>query len=100
MATDTTTEEEILDVYLSRLNGHAWGLALGLLSAIGLFGATLVLVLKGGENVGQHLGILSQYFWGYNVSVAGSFVGAVWAFVVGYLAARLVCAVYNLAARR
>lgn len=95
-----TPEENDVELYLSRLNGNAWGLAAGLLGAVVLFLATNVLVLKGGENVGQHLGILSQYFWGYDVSFAGSWVGAAWAFVACYVAARTVCGVYNLAARR
>mgnify|MGYP003587550374 CR=1 FL=1 len=38
-----------------RLNARAWGISFGLLGGLGLFGATLFLILKGGENVGQHL---------------------------------------------
>lgn len=99
MSAKSTSEEEVVEVYLSKLSGHVWGLSLGLLLALGLFVATNILVLKGGENVGQHLGILSQYFWGYDVTFAGSLVGAFWAFVFGYVAARVVCGIYNLAAR-
>ncbi len=99
MSKETTGEEEVVDVYLSKLSGHAWGLSLGLILAAGLFGATNILVLKGGENVGQHLGILSQYFWGYDVTFVGSLVGAFWAFLFGYVSARVVCGIYNFAAR-
>lgn len=93
--TTTTTDDDALAAYALRLNGNAWGLSIGVIFAIGLFAATNVLVLKGGDDVGQHLGILSQYFWGYDVSLAGSFVGAAWAFATGYVAARLICALYN-----
>ena len=95
MTTEQTLEDAQLSAYALRLSGHAWGISLGVLAAAVLFLATNVLVLKGGENVGQHLGILSQYFWGYDVTFVGSLVGAFWAFAFAYLAARLVCMVYN-----
>ena len=98
--TTTTTDDEALAAYALRLNGNAWGVSIGLLFAIGLFAATNVLVLKGGENVGQHLGILSQYFWGYDVTFVGSLIGAVWAFVTGYVGARVICAIYNALTKR
>ncbi|MGH7476607.1 MAG: bacteriophage holin [Longimicrobiales bacterium] len=78
-----------------RLNARAWGIALGLLFGSGLFLATLILVLKGGPNVGQHLNLLSAYFPGYRVTFLGAFVGFAYAFVLGYGLGRLVGAVYN-----
>ncbi len=80
---------------VARLNARAWGLSVGLLLGFGLFLATIILVLRGGEHVGQHLGLLRIYFPGYRVTVAGSFVGFVYAFVVGYALGRLIGAVYN-----
>ena len=103
MATETTTttaDDEAIAAYALSLNGKAWGLSIGLILAIGLFAATNLLVLKGGENVGRHLGILSQYFWGYDVSFVGSLVGSVWAFATGYVGARLICGIYNAMTRR
>lgn len=80
---------------LQRLNARAWGIALGLLCGVGLFVATIVLVVKGGPNVGRHLGLLSAYFPGYRVTVLGSFVGFIYAFVIGYAIGRLIGSVYN-----
>lgn len=102
MATDTTSNDDrIADGYLVRMHGNAWGFALGTLLALGLFAATNILVMKGGEDVGQHLGLLGNYFPGYDVEFfPGSFVGAVYAFVIGYVTGRVVCGVYNVAARR
>ena len=37
--------------------------------------ATLILAIKGGDVVGLALGLLSQYFQGYNVSLTGSAIG-------------------------
>jgi membrane protein YqaA with SNARE-associated domain len=75
---------------LVRANARAWGLATGLLLGGGLFVATNVLVLRGGANVGAHLGRLSQVFPGYEVSFRGSLLGAIYAFVIGYALGRVL----------
>ena len=61
----------------------------------GLFLATIILVVKGGPNVGQHLQLLANYFPGYQVTVLGSFVGFVYGFVTGYAIGRFVGFIYN-----
>lgn len=78
-----------------RLNARAWGIAVGLLMGGGLLVATNVLVLRGGENVGQHLGLLSVFLPGYSVTFVGSLVGFVYMFVIGYGMGRIVGGVYN-----
>ena len=88
-------ESQELKRTLARLNARAWGIAIGLLLGGGLFLATLILVMKGGPNVGQHLGLLRAYFPGYSVSVIGSFIGFIYAFVVGYALGRIIGSVYN-----
>jgi hypothetical protein len=87
--------EQALQQAIRRLNARAWGIAVGLLLGGGLFLATVILVLKGGPNVGQHLGLLSQFFPGYSVSFVGSLIGFVYAFVGGYIIGRAIGAVYN-----
>ncbi len=52
--------------------------------------ATLALVIKGGEDVGTHLGLLSNFFPGYEVSVGGACIGFVYAFVLGYALGRVL----------
>lgn len=80
---------------LLRLNARAWGIAVGLLLGVGLFAATNVLVIKGGEVVGPHLAQLRFYFPGYTVSFLGSLIGFVYAFVLGYVLGRLIGVSYN-----
>ena len=80
---------------LLRMNEQGWGIAIGLLLGLGLFVATNVLVIKGGPVVGPHLGLLAYYFPGYRVTVLGSFIGFVYAFVVGYGIGRTVGTIYN-----
>jgi hypothetical protein len=78
-----------------RLNAKAWGLAFGLLCGLGLFVSTLILVLKGGDRVGPHLGLLSVYLPGYRVTIAGAFIGFVYLFVIGYAVGRGIGTIYN-----
>ena len=67
------------------------GLATGLGSVLGLsaFLATIFLIVKGGPVVGPNLALLSQYFYGYTVTVKGAFIGFCysffWGFLFGYL---------------
>ena len=89
------TEQERLETAIRRLNVRAWGITLGLLSGGGLLLATLILVIKGGPNVGQHLELLRVYFPGYRVTGLGSFVGFVYGFVVGYAVGRFAGSAYN-----
>jgi hypothetical protein len=99
MATEPTAASGPTDVELhraiQRLNARAWGIAVGLLCGLGLFLATIVLVIKGGPNVGAHLNLLGQYFPGYRVTLVGSFIGFVYMFVLGYILGRLIGTVYN-----
>lgn len=88
-------EKAVLRREMLLLNSKAWGIATGLLAGLTLFVATVVLVIKGGENVGQHLGLLSVYLPGYRVTVVGAFVGFVYFFVLGYVLGRLIGWVYN-----
>jgi hypothetical protein len=78
--------EGALTRVFAKLDRVAFGLSLGAaLGALLLF-ATLALVLKGGEIVGPHLQLLSQYFPGYRVSMAGSVLGLAYGFVAGFIA--------------
>lgn len=93
--TQPQDEARELRMVLARLNARAWGIAIGLLLGGGLFLATIILVAKGGPNVGQHLVLLRAYFPGYSVTILGSFIGFVYGFVLGYAIGRVIGMVYN-----
>lgn len=95
----TPQEERVLLKTLARANEQGWGIALGLLAGVGLFAATVVLVVRGGPNPGAHLGLLSIYFPGYSVTWLGAFIGFVYAFVGGYAAGRTMATIYNKLSR-
>jgi NhaP-type Na+/H+ or K+/H+ antiporter len=88
-------ERKVVRKVLVRMNQQAWGIAFGLVLGLGLFLATIILLTKGGERVGPHLGQLRVYFPGYSVSYVGSVIGFVYAFVVGYAIGRTIVVVYN-----
>lgn len=91
----TVAEDEIIRRAVVRLNGHILGFVLGAIAAIGIFAATNFLVLKGGEVVGPHMGLLDQFLIGYSVTFIGSLIGAAYLFVIGYVAGLFIAVVYN-----
>lgn len=83
-----------------RANEQGWGIAIGLLFGLGLFLATIVLVVKNGPNPGPHLSLLRIYFPGYSVTSIGAAIGFVYAFVLGYAVGRTIATIYNRLIKR
>ncbi len=89
------TEEEQIEHAVVLLNEKLLGIVLGFLFGAGLFLVTNFLVLKGGPNVGVHLGMLSNFFPGYRVTFLGSIIGFCYMFFVGPITGAVLGAVYN-----
>ena len=77
------------------LNAKIVGLVLGIIFGLGVFVATNWLIIKGGNRVGPHLILLSQYFIGYRVTFLGSLIGAVYGFALGTICGALMGWIYN-----
>jgi len=92
-------EEHLLEETLTRLNARVTGFTVGALCATSLALATLILVLKGGPNMGRHLNLLGQFFPFYEVSWLGVLLAVLYGGVTGFLAGYAVSRIYNLAAR-
>jgi hypothetical protein len=60
-----------------------------------IFFATTFLLIKGGDNIGQHLSLLGQYFPGYSVTWIGSFFGLFYGVLVGGIFGWLIGFIYN-----
>ena len=84
----STDKQRALQSAVQSLNEKAWGIGVALVLA------TNVLVLKGGSDVGPHLRLLGVYFPGYRVTFAGSLIGFVYAFVLGYAVGSTVVTLY------
>jgi hypothetical protein len=87
--------ENVVLTRVMRLNANVNGLVTGLMLALGIFVATNWLVLKGGDVVGPHLGLLGQFFIGYEVSFWGSLIGFAYGFAAGFSLGYLVARLYN-----
>jgi hypothetical protein len=87
--------EKLLLTRVLRLNATVQGIVTGLAVGLVLFIATNWLIFKGGEVVGPHLTLLSQFFIGYRVTFFGSLIGFGYGFVVGFTGGYLIARIYN-----
>jgi hypothetical protein len=87
--------DRALQTAFAKLDRVALGLSLGLVGGLGLFLATLILVLRGGPVVGPTLGLLGQYFPGYTVSAWGTGLGFVYGFAAAFAAGWLFAFLRN-----
>ena len=93
------TEEEIISRVVIRMHAALTGVVVGLIFGLGLFFATIWLVLKGGSHPGAHLMLLGQYFPGYSITFLGSLVGFFYAFAIGFITGALLGFLYNKLAK-
>ncbi len=87
---------EILGKVFCRMDKLAFAVAVGAVSGLMVFIATIWLVFKGGAVVGPHLSLLSIYFVGYSVSVKGGFIAFAYSFSWGFLFGWLFAYLRNL----
>jgi len=85
------TPDEIIEVAFAKLDPVALGAALSVVSALTIFLASAILLLKGGPEVGITLRLLRHYLIGFDMTWTGAMIGAVeagiGAFAIGYLVA-------------
>lgn len=93
-------ERALVAQAIARLRAGIVAVVSAMVTGIGLFIATLWLVIKGGENVGQNLNLLSHYYPGYSVTWLGSFVGLLYGALTGALLGWTVASMYNAIANR
>lgn len=104
MDTDSTREEheeleelpEHAAAVIGRLAPNAFGVAIGTVTALGLFFITLAPAVRGEPHLVDHIGLLSQYLYGYTVTLTGSWVAGLYGFVIGYIVGNLFARARNL----
>jgi hypothetical protein len=85
----------ILASAFAPVHKRALGMATGLTAGIGLFVVTAFHVVVRPPNA-PPIGLLAQYFYGYEVSWQGALIGLWWGFVVGFVTGWFVAFVRNL----
>ena len=81
---------------LARIDKLGFATALGSISGLIVFLATIFLTLKGGEISSSNLQLLSQYFFGYTATIKGAFIGMAYSFSWGFLFGWLFAYLRNL----
>src|SRR4030067_3746953 len=86
--------EEYVLTKLQSLNAVVNGIVIGLVTGSVLILSTIWLVIKGGRVIGPNLSLLGQFFYGYHVTVAGSFVGFGYGFLIGFFLGYGIAVIY------
>ena len=81
---ESVTDDVIIKTF-KRMDKLGLAVAIGAVSGLSIFLATLFLIIKGGDVVGPNLQILDQFFIGYSVSFKGAFIGMFYSFFWGFL---------------
>ena len=68
---------------LAHLDPKALGVASGFVLGLWIWGLTIFRIIRGGEQSGGYLTLMSNYFIGYSVSVPGSVIGFIYALLIG-----------------
>lgn len=96
MSTDIEkAQEEALVRAVARLRAGVMAIVFGTTCGVGLWIATAWLVIRGGDNIGAHLGLLRFYFPGYSVTWPGAFIGLGYGILAGGLAGFSLAWIYN-----
>lgn len=98
MTTGTRPDDDwdLIHSAIARLRASVSAVVFGLLGGVGIWVATVWLVVRGGPNVGLHLGLLSNYFPFYDVSWPGAFIGLFYGALVGAALGWSIAWLYNV----
>jgi hypothetical protein len=94
MRTDPKAKEEISRA-VAKIQGGVLAVVCGLIGGLGLFIATVWLLLEDGPQVGPHLQLLSTYFVGYSVTWRGSLIGLLYGALTGGVLGWTIGFIYN-----
>ncbi len=89
-------DKAVIMAGFARMDVVAFAVAMGLILGLVIFIATAVLLLKGGDVVGPHLGLLAIYLPGYEVSWSGAVSGALYFTIIGSVLGFCIAVLWNL----
>lgn len=88
-------ESQVLARAVVRLHASVLATVCGFIGGATMFFLTAWLLVKGGPQVGPHLQLLDQYFYGYTVTWGGSLIGFLYGAAIGAVAGWVIGSVYN-----
>jgi len=85
--------DRVIAAAFAKIDPLAMGIALSVVSGLGVFMATAILLLRGGPAVGPTLSLIGNYLLGFEVTWTGAVIGllegGMWGFALGAIAAGL-----------
>ena len=94
-AEERQNKPDVLAYAFAPIHKAALGVAVGLVSGLVILGVTVFhLILRPAD--GLNIALLSQYFYGYDVSWIGSAIGLCWGFGTGFVLGWFMAFVRNL----
>ncbi len=100
MSSVADREQVLVARAIARLRAGIVAIVTGMVGGVALSVGTLWLVIKGGPNVGQHLGLLRSYYPGYEVTWTGAVLGFFYGALTGAILGWCVAWFYNVLASR
>ena len=86
-------EDSVIEIAFAKIDPIALGIAVGVVTGLGIFMASAVLLVRGGAAPGPTLSLLGNYLFGFEVSWGGAIIGllegGLLGFAVGCVAAGL-----------
>ena len=94
------TSEPTTSTKYVQLRPGSLAIVFAALGALGLFLATSVLLLRGGQDVGKHLQLLRYYLPGFTVTWPGAFLGLGYGALIGAVLGAAIAAISNAVTKR
>lgn len=91
------SEEDVIEVAFAKIDPLALGIAVGVVSGLGVFLASAILLMKGGPAVGPTLSLLGNYLFGFDVTWTGAMIGLFEGGGVGWMVGALAAGLRNWA---
>jgi hypothetical protein len=81
---------------MNKLQPHAFGIAAGVVWAVGIFCAGIFSMFGWGN---AFVATIASFYLGYGASIIGALIGALWAVVDGFCAGYVIAWIYNRVAK-
>ena len=81
---------------MNKIQPVAFGVAIGVIWAIYIFCAGITAMFGWGGALVQ---VMASLYIGYDASILGAIIGAIWAFVDGLVAGAVIAWIYNVVAK-